>query len=73
MSNSDPLKQLKQLKKSVVNSLNKQNTISYLEDDLVSIVVRLADIVEKQGNEIVELRKQAKSLESKLKALEDRN
>ena len=73
MSNSDQIKQLKQLKKNVISSRNKEDALSYLEDDLVSIVVSLADIVEKQGNEIVELRKQAKSLESKLKALEDRN
>ena len=73
MSNFDQIKQLTQLKKNVISSRNKEDALSYLEDDLVSIVVSLADIVEKQGNEIVELRKQAKSLESKLKALEDRN
>ena len=73
MSNFDQIKQLTQLKKNVISSRNKEDALSYLEDDLVSTVVSLADIVEKQGNEIVELRKQAKSLESKLKALEDRN
>ena len=73
MSNFDQIKQLTQLKKNVISSRNKEDALSYLEDYLVSIVVRLADIVEKQGNEIVELRKQAKSLETKLKALEDIN